>query len=143
MRKTNVIDVRFRASTPEVARTSLQRLADAYLEQHRRMQRPVGASSSLVEAERYRKEWDEASRRLVDFQQEHQLSSLQQREANLEGKITKGEEEVLTTEAGLKEFDARLAESNRRMQTMSMRHTTQNRLGPNSTIRTTAHNGGD
>jgi uncharacterized protein involved in exopolysaccharide biosynthesis len=132
VRKTNVIDVRFRASTPEEARTSLQRLADAYLEQHRRMQRPVGASSFFTsEAERYRKEWDEASRRLVDFQQEHQLSSLQQREADIEGKITKGEEDVLTIEAGLKEFDARLAESNHRMRTMSMRHTTQNRLGPN------------
>lgn len=132
VRKTNVISVSFRASTPEEARNSLQRLADAYLEQHRRMQRPVGASSFFSsEAERYRKQWDEASRKLVDFQQEHQLSSLQQREADLEAKITKGQDNLLTSEAGLREFDARLAESTRRIQAMSMRQTTQNRTGPN------------
>jgi uncharacterized protein involved in exopolysaccharide biosynthesis len=132
VRKTNVISVTFRANTPEEARNSLQRLADAYLEQHRRMQRPVGASSFFSsEAERYRKEWDEASRRLVDFQQEHQLSSLQQREADLETKITKGQDDLLTSESGLKELDALLAESTRRIQSMSMRETTQNRTGPN------------
>ena len=132
VRKTNVISVSVRASTPEEARNSLQRLGDAYLEQHRRMQRPVGASSFFTsEAERYRKEWDDASQKLVDFQQEHQLSSLQQREADLEGKITKGQDDLLTSEAGFKELEARLAESARRMQAMSTRQTTQNRTGPN------------
>jgi uncharacterized protein involved in exopolysaccharide biosynthesis len=132
VRKTNVISVTFRANTAEEARNSLQRLADTYLEQHRRMQRPVGASAFFTsEAERYRKAWDEVSRNLVDFQQQHQLSSLQQREADLETKITKGQDDLLTSEAGLHELDARLAESNRRMQAMSMRQTTQNRAGPN------------
>jgi uncharacterized protein involved in exopolysaccharide biosynthesis len=132
IRKTNVISVRLRANTPEEARNSLQKLSDAYLEQHRRMQRPVGASAFFAsEAERYRKEWDEASRKLVDFQQEHQLSSLQQRETDLEGKITKAQDDLLASEAGLKEFDARLAETTRRLETMATRQTTQSRTGPN------------
>ncbi len=132
VRKTNVIDVRLRANTPEEARNSLQRLVDGYLEQHRRMQRPAGASAFFSsEAERYRKEWDEASSELVDFQQEHQLSSLQQREADLEGKITKAQDDLLTSDANLREFDARLNESTRRLQEMAMRQTTQDRAGPN------------
>ncbi len=132
VRKTNVISVTLRANSAEEARNSLQRLADTYLEQHRRMERPVGASAFFTsEAERYRKAWDEASRNLVEFQQQHQLSSLQQREADLETKITKGQDDLLASEAGLHELDARLAESNRRMQAMSMRQTTQNRTGPN------------
>jgi uncharacterized protein involved in exopolysaccharide biosynthesis len=131
VRKTNVISVTFRASTPEEARNSLQHLADAYLEQHRRMQRPVGASSFFTsEAERYRKEWDEASRTLVNFQQEHQLSSLQQREGDLEVKINKAGDDLLTSEASIGELDGRLAESTRRINTMSMRHTTQDTAEP-------------
>ncbi len=132
VRKTNVINVSYRASSPEQARNSLQQLAQLYLEQHRRMQRPTGASAFFAsEAERYRKAWDDASHQLVDFQQRHQIYSLAQREADLEGKITKAQDDLLTSDAGLKEMDARLAESTRRLRTMSARQTTQNRAGPN------------
>src|SRR5205814_6814949 len=128
----NVISVSFRAKTPDEARNSLQRLADAYLEHHRRMHRPIGASSFFTsEAERYRREWDEASRALVDFQQEHQLSSLQQRETDLELKITKAQADLLDAEANVSELDARLSESTRRMNGMSMRQMTQDRAQPN------------
>jgi uncharacterized protein involved in exopolysaccharide biosynthesis len=131
VRKTNVISVSFRASTPEDARNSLQRLADTYLEQHRRMQRPVGASAFFTsEAERYRKEWDDASHELVAFQQEHQLSSLQQREGDLEAKINKAGDDLLTSQASIGELEGRLAESMRRMNAMSMRHTTQDTAAP-------------
>jgi uncharacterized protein involved in exopolysaccharide biosynthesis len=132
VRKTNVIDVKYRASDPQQARNSLQRLSQTYLEQHRRMQRPGGASAFFTsEAERYQKAWDLASRDLVNFQQRHQLYSLAQRETDLEGKITKAEADLLASEAGLKELDARLGESTRRLRTMGARQTTQNRTGPN------------
>jgi uncharacterized protein involved in exopolysaccharide biosynthesis len=132
VRKTNVINVTYRAHSPEEARDSLQHLSQVYLEHHRKMQRPSGASAFFAsEAERYRKAWDEASHQLVDFQQQHQLSSLAQRETDLEGKITKAQDDLLTSDAGLKELDARLSESTRRLQNMSGRQTTQNRAGVN------------
>ena len=94
VRKTNVINVSYRARSPEQARNSLRQLAQLYLEQHRKMQRPTGASAFFAsEAERYRKAWDDASRQLVDFQQQHQIYSLAQREADLEGKITKAQDD--------------------------------------------------
>ena len=132
VRKTNVIDVTYRANSPEEATKSLQRLSQTYMEQHRRMQRPAGASAFFAaEAERYRKAWDDASGQLVDFQQKHQLYSLGSRETDLEAKITKVQDDLLSSDAGLKELDARLAESTRRLQTMSKRQTMQNRAGPN------------
>jgi uncharacterized protein involved in exopolysaccharide biosynthesis len=132
VRKTNVIDVRYRASDPQQARNVLQRLSQTYLEQHRRMQRPGGASAFFAsEAERYQKAWDQASRDLVDFQQHHQLYSLAQRETDLEEKLTKAESDLLASEAGLQELDARLEESRRGQRTMATRQTTQNRTGPN------------
>lgn len=132
VRKTNVINVTYRAHSPEEARDSLQHLSQVYLEHHRRMQRPTGATAFFAsEAERYKKAWDEATRQLVEFQQQHQLASLAQRETDLETKITKEQDDLLTSDAGLKELDARLAESTRRLHTMSVRQTTQNRAGPN------------
>jgi len=132
VRKTNVINVSFRARDPEEARNSLQRLSDAYLEQHRRMERPAGALSFFeAEAERYRSAWDGASKKLVDFQREHQLSSLQQRESDTEGKINSTQNDLLGSEAQLKELDARLAESTRRIDAMANRQTTQDKAQPN------------
>lgn len=132
VRKTNVINVSFRARDSEEARNSLQRLSDAYLEQHRRMERPAGASSFFAaEAERYRSAWDAASHNLVDFQREHQLSSLQQRETDTEVKITSTQNDLLTSEALLQELQARLAESTSRMDAMTNRQTTQDRAQPN------------
>jgi succinoglycan biosynthesis transport protein ExoP len=132
VRKTNVISVSLRARDPEEARKSLQHLSDAYLEQHRRMERPAGASSFFAaEAERYRSAWNEASHELVDFQQEHQLFSLQQRETDIEGKINSAQGDLLTAEASLKELDARLAESAQRMHAMANRQTTQDKAQPN------------
>ena len=43
----------------------------------------------------------------------------------------KAQDDLLASDAGLKELDARLAESTRRLRTMSTRQTTQNRAGPN------------
>src|SRR6266496_700789 len=96
VRKTNVISVTLRAGSPEEARDSLRKLSEAYLAHHRRMQRPVGASEFFAsEAERYRKAWDEATQKLVDFQKKYQVNSLQQRETDVEDKITKAQTDLL------------------------------------------------
>jgi len=101
VRKTNVISVTILADTPEKARNDLARLSAAYLAEHRHLQRPAGASQFFEgEAERIRKSWDEASRKLVDFQQEHQLISLADRESALDGQISEDERDLLSTIAG-------------------------------------------
>ena len=131
VRKTNVISVTLRASSPEEAHDSLQKLSDAYLAQHRKMQRPAGASEFFAaEADRYRKAWDEASQKLVDFQQEYQVNSLQQREANLEDQLNKMQTDLLTSDATLHELDARLQAGSRHLQDLSKRRTTQQTMIP-------------
>ncbi|HSS97832.1 MAG TPA: Wzz/FepE/Etk N-terminal domain-containing protein, partial [Terriglobales bacterium] len=108
VRKTNVISVTLRASTAEEARDGLRKLSEAYLAQHRKMQRPVGASEFFAsEAERYRKAWDDATQKFVDFQKKYQVNSLQQRETEVEDKITKAQTELLADNATLHELDAR------------------------------------
>jgi len=131
VRKTNVISVTLRASSAEEARDGLRKLSEAYLAQHRKMQRPVGASEFFAsEAERYRKAWDDASQRFVDFQKKYQVNSLQQRETEVEDKITKAQTELLADNATLHELDARLNEASHKMRDLSMRHTTQETMVP-------------
>jgi uncharacterized protein involved in exopolysaccharide biosynthesis len=126
VRKTNVISVTLRASSPDEARESLQKLSDAYLAQHRRMQRPAGASEFFAaEAERYRKAWDEASAKLVEFQQRYQVNSLAQRETDVADQLNKLQADVLTSDASLHELDARMLEGSRRLKDLSVRRTTQ------------------
>ena len=131
VRKTNVISVTFSASSPEEAKESLRKLSEAYLAQHRRMQRPVGASEFFAaEAERYRKAWDDASQKFVDFQKQYQVNSLQQRETEIEDKITKAQTDLLASDTTLHELDSRLKEASHKMRDLSMRHTTQETMLP-------------
>ena len=132
IRKTNVISVSILADTPEKARSDLERLSAAYLAEHRRLQRPPGASQFFeAAAERIRKSWDDASRKLVDFQQEHQLISLPDRESALDSQISEDERDLLTTDTSLRELDARLQAGTRRLREIPKRHTTLERELPN------------
>jgi uncharacterized protein involved in exopolysaccharide biosynthesis len=132
VRKTNIITVSVLADTPEQAKSDLERLSSAYLSEHRRLQRPVGASDFFKsETERIRRDWDQASRKLVDFQQEHQIVSLPERETVLNAQVTEHERDLMATDASLRELDARLAASATRLRDLPMRQTTVERVMPN------------
>jgi uncharacterized protein involved in exopolysaccharide biosynthesis len=132
VRKTNVISVKILADTPDKAKSDLEHLSAAYLAEHRRLQRPAGASKFFEsEVERIRKSWDDASRKLVEFQQAHQLISLPDRESALDSQISEDERDLVTTETTLREVDARMKASALRLKDMPNRHTTQQRHVPN------------
>jgi len=132
VRKTNIINVSLLADTPEKAQEQLARLSEAYLAERRRLQRPKGASEFFAaEAERNRKAWDEASRKLVVFQHEHQLLSLTHREEELETRIASDEDHLFAADATLRELDAQLLEASNRMQDIPARQTTQEKSSQN------------
>jgi uncharacterized protein involved in exopolysaccharide biosynthesis len=132
VRKTNIITVSVLADTPGQARSDLERLSAAYLSEHRRLQRPVGASNFFrSETERIRKDWDQASQKLVEFQQQHQIVSLPERETVLNAQVTAHEQDLMATDASLRELEARLAASATRLHDMPMRQTTVETIMPN------------
>jgi hypothetical protein len=132
VRKTNIITVSVLADTPEQAQSDLGRLSGAYLSEHRRLQRPVGASDFFKsETGRIRRDWDQASQKLVDFQQQHQIVSLPERETVLNAQVTEHERDRMATDASLRELDARLAASATRLRDLPMRQTTVERVMPN------------
>jgi uncharacterized protein involved in exopolysaccharide biosynthesis len=132
IRKTNVIMVTVRAESAERAHSDLERLCAAYLAEHRRLQRPPGASEFFkTEAERIRKDWDEASQALVAFQQQHQIVSLPEREATLNKQLAERERDLAEADANIRELDAQLAASATRLRELPMRQTTVERILPN------------
>jgi uncharacterized protein involved in exopolysaccharide biosynthesis len=132
VRKTNIINVSVRADAPEKAQADLEHLSVAYLAEHRRLQRPSGESDFFKsEAERIRKDWDQASQKLVEFQQQHQIVSLPDRAKELNAQVTEHERDLLATDATLHEMDARMAASATRLHDLPMRQTTVETVMPN------------
>jgi uncharacterized protein involved in exopolysaccharide biosynthesis len=132
VRKTNVISVSLLSDSPEKARTDLERLSAAYIAEHKRLQRPTGATSFFKsEAERIRKDWDDASQKLVAFQQQYQIVSLPDRETSLTKQITEHERDLQDTDATIHELDAKMAASAVRLRDLPMRQTTVETSMPN------------
>jgi uncharacterized protein involved in exopolysaccharide biosynthesis len=132
VRKTDVIDVTFLADSPEHAKDTLERLSASYLAELRRLQRPAGASEFFAsEAERTRQAWEDATKQLVDFQQEHQLISLPDQEATLNTQITEDDEDLFATDSALRELDAQLAASSKQMASIPSRQMSQESVVPN------------
>jgi uncharacterized protein involved in exopolysaccharide biosynthesis/Mrp family chromosome partitioning ATPase len=130
--RSNIISVTVLGSTPNNARAELTQLSAAYLAEHRRLQRPGGSSQFFAsQTERIRKDWDEASQKLITFQQEHQLLSLSNREAALEARIQEQERDLSATDTTLTEIDAKLSGSSRQLQEVPMRQTTEEKVLPN------------
>lgn len=132
VRRTNIITVSFRADSPEAAKDTLNRLSASYLAELRRLQRPPGASAFFAsEAERSRQAWDDATKQLADFQQQHQVVSLPDQEATLNNQITEDNEDLFATDSALHELDAQISASSTKLGVIPSRQRSQERISPN------------
>jgi uncharacterized protein involved in exopolysaccharide biosynthesis len=135
VRKTDVINVGLLADSPEQARDTLERLSVSYLAELRRLQRPAGASEFFAsEAERARQAWEDATKALVDFQQEHQVVSLPDRETTLDTQITEGDEDLFATDSALRELDAQLLAGSQQIAAMPSRQVSEEKVSPNQEL---------
>lgn len=134
-RKSNVITVTNSGSTPEEARETLNRLSIAFLNKQRNLERPAGATDFFVQqAEFYRKAWNQASQRLVDFQREHQFVSLPDDEASVEKDILTLQAQLREVETSLRASSGKLAGSQRRLASTTAREMTEQRMLPNQQL---------
>ena len=132
VRRTDIITVSFRADSPEAAKDTLDRLSASYLAELRRLQRPPGASAFFAsEAERARQAWDDATKQLVDFQQQHEVISLPDQEATLDNELTQDNEDLFATDSALRELDAQIAASSSKLGSIPSRQASQERVSPN------------
>lgn len=128
-RKSNIITVRYTALTPEDATRTLTQFSNAYLLQRRLLSRPSGTSTFFdAEADRYRSIWQKANSAMVDFQKQHQLVSVPDKEQELSKTIASDEEDLRGNQAELAEMDGRMHASSVAANEVPQRHQTQTRV---------------
>ncbi len=88
VRKSHVIDVSYTASDPKVANETLNRLLAVYLGHKNSVSSPAGASTFFNdEAAKYQSQWKTAQQKLANFQQQHHLVTVADKETELQTAI--------------------------------------------------------
>jgi uncharacterized protein involved in exopolysaccharide biosynthesis len=132
MKKTNLIEVTYGSSDPQMAARVLTTLADVYLEKHLAVHRPPGASDFFKQqTERYEKKLAAAEGRVDEFNRsEGVILGEFQKEITLE--------KLIEFDGTLRETQAAIAEARKRIQALGSqaestpsRHTTQVRTSDN------------
>lgn len=127
-KKSDVIVVEFTAHSSGEATSMLNRFANAYLSERRRLSRPSGTSNFFVEeASKYQIAWQNAERELSDFQKQHQVISIEQEEDALKKQLLGYEDDLRTNQASTVETDTRLVASRRATSEVPARQKTQER----------------
>ena len=124
--KSNLIEVSFESSNPELAARILSKLADLYLQKHLEVHRPARALEFFQgETERYRKGLADIEVRLTSFrQQEGTMSPQLEKEITL-NKVTEFEAKSRETEATIAETNGRIRAFESEATSTSPRLTTQ------------------
>lgn len=127
--KSNIITVTYSALSPEEATQTLEQLSNAYLSHRRLLSRPNGTSTFFNDqAARYRAIWQKANNDMTEFQKEHQVISVPDKEQMLSKTIAGEEEDLRGNQAELSEMEGRLHASASAQNEVPQRHQTTSRV---------------
>lgn len=131
IKKSNLIEVRYTASTPERAHAVLQRVAALYQEKHLQVHRPPGTHEFFAtQATQYEQQLRAAEAALSRHQQKLNVVSLEQeKDLNLR-KMLEARSALLATETALNETNKRIEASTRELTKQQPRIVTLNRVLP-------------
>jgi uncharacterized protein involved in exopolysaccharide biosynthesis len=126
IRKSTVIELRYRSADPEQAATVLSTLARLYVEKHLAVHRPVGAYEFFSEQTRtFAVDREAAEARLAEFgRQEEIVSPLAERDSALRT-LAELEASLLRTQAEIAEAERRLETLDGQIASTPIRQTTQ------------------
>ena len=126
VRKSNVITVSYRATSPQEATETLERFSAVYLAHRKQLSRPKGTAEFFADqARRYQQTWRQANAELVAFQQQYQLVSVQDTEQTLSREIAHEEEALSSSQASLAEMQQRVIAGRREAAEVPERQQTQ------------------
>lgn len=132
VRKSNVIHVTYTAGDPQAATQTLNRLLNAFIGKQEQLGHPAGTAKFFAsEADRYKKELDQAQQQLADFQQKNQIVSLPDSEQTYDRQIADAQTALRSTEVQISEVTQRLNSQERQLKRTSSRQFTQERTIPN------------
>lgn len=131
LRKSNIIDVRYEATDPEVAAKVLRDVADRYLNAHLAVHSPPGTLQFFTDqAARNRERLDSAEAALSKFHRQTQLFSLPQQQAAVINRLEAVEGQLANLDAESHDLQSRLGEDQKQMGSIPDRVVTQIRAIP-------------
>lgn len=132
IRKSNVIQVTYVASSPKGATDILNRLLTAFLTKQKEIAQPPGTSEFFAaQAANYKQQLDQAQQQLAQFQQQQQIVTLSDTEQSLDREINEAETDLRGTDAQISELSQQLGTQTRQLHTIPQRQMTQVRTVPN------------
>jgi uncharacterized protein involved in exopolysaccharide biosynthesis len=133
VRRSHVLDVSYRANDPQLATDTLNRVLAAYLDHVKAIAEPEGAAKFFNDqADRYQKEWARAGEEFAQFQQKHEISTIQDKRAQLQLAITTTLEQQREAEADTQIIGRRLIAENAEHASTPMRQRTTEMVVPAS-----------
>lgn len=133
VRKSNVIDVSYKANDPREATTTLQRMMTVFLAREKVVSEPAGASQFFEsQAQRSQKEWAAAQQELARFQQDNHIVSIGDSETNLQKAIADAQVLQRAADAEISEVGQRLRAESREQAGTPVRRQTVQRVVPAS-----------
>jgi uncharacterized protein involved in exopolysaccharide biosynthesis len=132
VRKANIILVEYADTDPHRAVAVLARLAEFYLEEHLKVHGTPGTYEFFRgEAQRYRRELQDAEFRLADFRRRENIVMLTEQKDVMLQKAAKSESALMQAEATIGEYTQKIAGTRRQIEASQPRVVTQTRTSSN------------
>lgn len=108
-RKSHSLRVEYRASNPQDAYTAMTRLLTAFLNKQKDLGEPSQAPKFFTdEAARYKKAWQDAQAELVNYQVEHQIVSVVDKESLSEKQLFELDSELRTADVMIQQTKGKI-----------------------------------
>ncbi len=108
-RKSHSLRVEYRASNPQDAYTVMTRLLTAFLNKQKDLGEPSQAPKFFTdEAARYKRAWEEAQAELVNYQVEHQIVSVVDKESLSEKQLFELDSQLRTADVMIQETKGKI-----------------------------------
>jgi len=132
-RKTNIITVTCKASSPAVAQTIVAKLVDVYLEEHLRVHRSPGSYAFFEEqTARSQAAWRDAAGKLREAKTHLGIVTIEGQRKKLEDQIADTDSKLLANQADLKTAQAKIVSLEQLIANLPAKIVTQEAEGPSA-----------
>ena len=132
IRKSNIVEVAFKATDPDIAVSVLTNLGDRYLNAHLAAHSPPGTYKFFTDqVQKYSEQLVQARAALSDFHRAKHLYSMTEQQSNVLNSLQAANGRLNDLDVDLEGQRARLAEARRQLAASPQRLTTQVRTVPN------------
>ncbi len=132
LRKTNIIEVRYRTGDPDQAAFVLSDLTNRYLTKHLLVHSAPGTYKFFAdEVANYRSQWEQAQMAVSDFHRQKHLFAMDQQQTAVIARLESVDAQLKDLQAEIEEQHSRLDQDNMQLAQTSERVTTQVKQVPN------------